>query len=457
MAALLYAQEEDTGRMKDPITLLGYLIVIAAVYRWLRQRQLMRRMREKKAVKAARKPQVLKPKSECDCPVCREGEMRKAPVEREQPPAWSTCKGKGGPKKKVSTQGQACWNPECVYFGIVDEKIHALVGCGGHGKKEWIQDLKCQACKMKFTIRKNTVMYRLKKGTGEVEIVVHLLGLGVDPSALEQVFGIRESTIRTWQARCGMHSQKLHERFMTGLNPVHVQLDELWANTKNEGQALWVWVVTDAQTKLIPVLQVGGRTQDMAYRVVHELKHRLRPGCVPVFSSDGLKHYFYALTAHFGRWERPEGKKRVWTLLGEFAYAQVIKHQRRHRTVEVERRLLWGNGVNFRDRLKAAGLSGRINTAFVERVNLTIRQCVSKLTRRTWGPAHFAPELVEHLEWWRCYYHFIRYHESLATKLPQPENGRGRQRLYRRRTPAMAAGLTSRRWTVREFLLYPLP
>ena len=62
MAALLYAQEEDTGRMKDPITLLGYLIVIAAVYRWLRKRQLMRRMREKKAVKAARKPQVLKPK-----------------------------------------------------------------------------------------------------------------------------------------------------------------------------------------------------------------------------------------------------------------------------------------------------------------------------------------------------------------------------------------------------------
>ena len=67
----------------------------------------------------------------------------------------------------------------------------------------------------------------------------------------------------------------------------------------------------------------------MAYRVVHELKHRLRPGCVPVFSSDGLKHYFYALTAHFGHWERPEGKKRVWTLLGEFAYAQVIKHRRK--------------------------------------------------------------------------------------------------------------------------------
>jgi hypothetical protein len=95
-------------------------------------------------------------------------------------------------------------------------------------------------------------------------------------------------------------------------------------------------VASNAQTKLIPVLQVGGRTQEMAYRVVHELKGRLRPGCVPVFSSDGLKHYFYALTAHSGCWERSDGKKRVWQLLGEFAYAQVIKHQRKRRTVEVE-------------------------------------------------------------------------------------------------------------------------
>ncbi|MFO7660078.1 MAG: hypothetical protein R6V77_04125 [Candidatus Cloacimonadaceae bacterium] len=41
----------------------------------------------------------------------------------------------------------------------------------------------------------------------------------------------------------------------------------------------------------------------MAYRVVHELKRRLRSGSTPVFASDDLKHYFYALTAHFGQWE----------------------------------------------------------------------------------------------------------------------------------------------------------
>ncbi len=118
-----------------------------------------------------------------------------------------------------------------------------------------------------------------------------------------------------------------------------------------------------------------------------------------------------------------------------------------------------GRGAALPRRLRGAGLSGKINTAFVERLNLTIRQCVSKLTRRTWGPAHFSPELMDHLEWWRGYYHFVRYHESLAEVLEHPHKRKGRQqpRRYRHRTPAMAAGLTDRRWTVKELLNYPLP
>ena len=203
----------------------------------------------------------------------------------------------------------------------------------------------------------------------------------------------------------------------------------------------------------------GGRSQDMAYRVVHELKGRLRSGCIPVFSTDGLKHYFYALTAHFGLWESLTGKKPIWVLFSNFVYAQVIKHQRRRRTVQVERRILCGEEQYYRERLKSVGLSGRINTSFVERINLTIRQCVSKLTRRTWGPAHFTPELLEHLEWWRAYYHFVRFHESLAVALVNPKQRKGEQQpiRYRHRTPAMAANLTNRRWTVKELLSYPLP
>jgi IS1 family transposase len=75
-----------------------------------------------------------------------------------------------------------------------------------------------------------------------------------------------------------MQSKKLHERFMLELDLIHVQLDELWANVKQAEQNMWVWMTSDVTTKIIPVTQVGGRTQEMAYQVVHELQGRLRAG-----------------------------------------------------------------------------------------------------------------------------------------------------------------------------------
>jgi IS1 family transposase len=248
--------------------------------------------------------------------------------------------------------------------------------------------------------------------------------------------------------------------FFANLELTHVQLDELWANVKQSEQDVWVWVACEAKYKLIPVLQVGPRTQAMAYSVVHELISRLKAGCVPIFSSDGLKHYFYALTAHFGEWVNPHGQtKPVWNIFADFAYAQVIKQQRRFRLIKVEHRNIWGAATEYVARLKANGLSGNINTSFVERVNLTIRQCVSKLTRRTWGAAQFTQELSEHLYWWLAYYHFARTHESLRVKLEKPVARKGKLTpiRYRKMTPALAAGITAKRWSVLQLISYPLP
>lgn len=85
-----------------------------------------------------------------------------------------------------------CSNPDCEYYRITDESIHALVRYGCHGKQEQIQDLKCQACGKKFTSRRNAVLYRLKTHSGLVEKILWLLALGVVASALEEVFGVRE-------------------------------------------------------------------------------------------------------------------------------------------------------------------------------------------------------------------------------------------------------------------------
>ncbi len=55
-------------------------------------------------------------------------------------------------------------------------------------------------------------------------------------------------------------------------------------------------------------------------------------------------------------------------------------------------------------------------------------------------------------------YHFVRTHESLRVELAAPRDREGKRtpQRYRQRTPAMAAGLTNRRWTVGELLALPM-
>ena len=118
-----------------------------------------------------------------------------------------------------------------------------------------------------------------------------------------------------------------------------------------------------------------------------------------------------------------------------------------------------GTVEELRAALRTLGLRGRLNTAFVEGVNLTLRRGVAALARRTWATAQGAPALLAQLEWWRAYYHFVRLHQALRVPLATPiaRGGRRAPRRYQQRTPAMAAGLTSRRWTVQDLLQLPLP
>ncbi len=172
--------------------------------------------------------------------------------------------------------------------------------------------------------------------------------------------------------------------------------------------------------------------------------------------------YFYALTAHFGQWLAPDrrGRKvRRWQVEPRLIYGQVKKSYRRRKLVRVTHVMRLGTEDALTVVLQGLGLSGRLNTAFIERVNLTIRHGIAALARRAWATAQQSPQLLAHLEWWRAYYHFVRPHEALRVALMQPR-ARGGKRLaqrYRQRTPAMAAGRTTRRWTVREVLSYPLP
>lgn len=142
----------------------------------------------------------------------------------------------------------------------------------------------------------------------------------------------------------------------------------------------------------------------------------------------------------------------------ELIYGQVNKSYRRRKLIRVTHVMRLGTEAVLISALQRLGFSGRLNTAFIERVNLTIRHGIAALARRTWATAQQSPHLLAYLEWWRAYYHFVRPHASLRVSLMQPRERGGKlmAQRYRRRTPAMAAGRTTRRWTAREVLCYPL-
>jgi IS1 family transposase len=278
----------------------------------------------------------------------------------------------------------------------------------------------------------------------------------------QRVFGYRQATITTWLTRAGEHAQTLHDRSFRHLWLPHLQLDELRTRLRCAKQVLWLWLAIDPRTKILPVLQLGPRTQNMAYVLVHSLRQSLAPGCLPLFTSDGLNLYFYALTAHFGHWlevSRRGRKVLRWQVAAGLIYGQVKKCYRRRKLVKVTHVMRLGTEESLKAGLQGLGFSGRLNTAFIERVNLTVRHGIAALARRTWATAQQSPHLQAHVEWWRGYYHFVRPHASLRVALVEPR-ARGGKRLaqrYRQRTPAMAAGRTHRRWTACEALTCPLP
>jgi hypothetical protein len=129
----------------------------------------------------------------------------------------------------------------------------------------------------------------------------------------------------------------------------------------------------------------------------------------------------------------------------------LVKHRERRGQVNfATMRMILGKRWQLAQVLLAQGLSTLIQTAFIERVNLTIRQGVAPLSRKTWSMSKSSKHLLLHVEWWRSYYHLIRAHESLRLKVP------GLKRRYRQRSPAMAAGLTDHLWRVGDILRLPL-
>ena len=190
----------------------------------------------------------------------------------------------------------------------------------------------------------------------------------------------------------------------------------------------------------------------------------LAPNCVPLFLTDGFKEYMTALLTHFGyRVQLPRRQatgpalKPRWMPLPELLYAQVVKQYRRRRLVGVRHRVMFGSLARVKQVLAATGW--QINTAFIERVNLSIRQHVAAVGRRVTTLCKHEDGLRQQLALFQTYHNFCLPHASLRQPVPHPvpTKGTGSARQWQPRTPAMAAGLADHVWTLREVLLYRVP
>jgi hypothetical protein len=225
------------------------------------------------------------PKTPEDCPHCCAGiQLQVVRINHHVTP-WSQRKGKGGAKKEFDTRGFACLNTHCAYFGITDPAIHALVKDCMRGKDSDIPQLKCQCCKKRFSSRKGTPLYHLKKKATDVEMVLWFMAEGVDLSVMVRYTGFSDATLTRWLMRDGQHGTHLHDLPFRGLIMPLVQMDELYARVRGAASGRWLWVVMDPVSKALPSIHLGGRKAEDGHALVHDFAQRLDPDCVPAVTT----------------------------------------------------------------------------------------------------------------------------------------------------------------------------
>jgi len=223
----------------------------------------------------------------------------------------------------------------------------------------------------------------------------------------------------------------------------------------------WIWRAMALPSRLRVVSYLSHeRSEADATAFLAEFKARTA-GRTPLFTSDKLPAYVAALIANYSTPEpsplkrgRGRPRKEPKRLIDpNLCYAQVDKRRVGGRVVEVRRRIIFGSADDIAHILKVDACGSQINTAYVERDNLTSRQSNGRLVRKTLSHSKKEHFLRRHIALEDAIYNFVRPHSALRVRLPR-RGAYGRK--WQQRTPAMAAGLTDHIWTLDELLGYRL-
>jgi IS1 family transposase len=263
--------------------------------------------------------------------------------------------------------------------------------------------------------------------------IIKVLCEGNSIRSTARITGTAVNTVVKLLKEVGAVCLEYQDKVMRNLPCQKLQCDEIWSfvyskdkNVPNNHKGefgygdVWTFTAIDADTKLVPSWKVGARSAECAYEFASDLKNRLANRVQ--LTTDGHKIYLEAVEHTFG---------------SEIDYAQLVKlygqdliGERQYspaKCISAEKHIIQGKPD-----------VASISTSYVERQNLTMRMSMRRFTRLTNA---FSKKLENHilaLALYFMHYNFVRPHKSLANPYP--------------RTPAMAAGITNRIWTVEDIV-----
>lgn len=233
-----------------------------------------------------------------------------------------------------------------------------------------------------------------------------------------------------------------------------VQVDEFWGfvykkeyNLTEEEKLselsgdMWTYTAIMPENKLIFAHFSGKRTYDNTRKFISLIRKR-SDGTIPYFSSDGYEGYKEAILSIYGEISEDET-----VAPSDLSYAQVNKKIEKNRCVSVDTKIIFGDEEILNECIDNSLVSCKINTAFIERSNLTIRQHNKRVERKSQGFSKIKYFFEKQMSLSIAYYNFCLKNKGLKYYL-------GDRTVFN--TPAMEAGLTDHVWSMEELLAHPI-
>jgi IS1 family transposase len=264
--------------------------------------------------------------------------------------------------------------------------------------------------------------------------IVRSLVEGNSVRATCRVVGVAKRTVLKLLVQAGDAAAAYQHEHLVNLPCKHVQFDEIWAfigaKAKNVAKAkkptadmgdVWTWTAICADTKLIVSWHVGGRDMQAARSMMTDVAGRMA-GRIQI-TTDGLKLYPPAVEEAFGWFGTDYGKIekifKVQPQAGRYSPPECIGAKK--------------------ERMMGQPASEYISTSYVERSNLHLRMQSRRFTRLTNAFSKKAENHAAAVNLHFLWYNFGHIHSTLTKK-----NGGIHT------TPAMAAGVATRVWTVED-------